>query len=58
MTRSPWVEKSPSPSPHKGLWSIDTAGIAPSTLLQPRKGIEKLDSLSGHELDLGGPPLA
>jgi hypothetical protein len=58
MTRSRWVEKFPSRLLHKDLSSTDMAGIAPSTLLQLGKGIGKLDSLGGHELDLGSPPLA
>ena len=57
ITKSRWVDKSPSRLPHKGRWSIDTAGIGPSTpFLQRGRRIEELDSLRGHELEQGGPP--
>ena len=57
MTKSRWVEKSPSRLLHKDQWFIDAAGIAPSTpLLQLQTRVRKLDSRGGHELELGGPP--
>jgi hypothetical protein len=57
MTKSRWVDKSPSRLPHKDRWSIDAAGIAPSTpFLQLERRIGPLDSRRGHELELGGSP--
>ncbi len=57
MTKARWVEKSPSRLPHKDQWSIDAAGIAPSTpFLQLERRIGPLDVRRGHELELGGLP--
>ncbi len=57
MTKSRWVEKSPSRLLHKDRRSIDTAGIAPPTpFLQLERRIREPESLTSHELELGGPP--